>query len=248
MVSNPMDARTAVVTGGAQGIGFAVAKLLLEAGRTVVIWDHNRQNLDKALVSLSTLGEVTGSVLDVRDQTSIADASGKLPGGGADILVSSAAIVIKDQPAFETSLDEWKATLDVNVIVVFNCCRQLVPGMVRKGWGRVVNIASMSGKDGTAGMAAYSASKAAVIGLTKAVGKEYAQSGVLINCVAPSIIDTPGVGQVSPEIAQVIAARAPMGRMGRPEEVAELIVWLCSSQCSYSTGAVYDISGGRAVY
>ena len=159
--------QVAVVTGGAQGIGFAVAKSLLQAGSKIVIWDRNSQAADRAVQELSPFGDVRASVLDVRDQESVAAAARQLPGGTADILVNSAAIVIRDQPVFDTSLDDWRLTLEVNVIGVFNCCKQLVPQMASRGWGRVVNVASMSGKDGNVGMAAYSASKAAVIGLTK---------------------------------------------------------------------------------
>lgn len=249
MTSTEMGSRCAIVTGGAQGIGFAVAEALLSRGAQVMLWDIDPARGKAAADRLAGKGEVSSMAVDVRKTEDIIHAVSVTAGGKRpDILVNCAAMVIPDKPALETTDEEWNATLSVNLIGLFNCCKYVIPGMVAAGWGRVVNVSSLSGKDGNPGMAAYSASKAAVIGLTKAMGKEFAHTGVLINCVAPGIIDTPGVKQVSEGMSRAIAAKSPMGRMGRSEEVAELISWLCSERCSYSAGAVFDISGGRAVY
>ncbi|MFL5647671.1 MAG: SDR family NAD(P)-dependent oxidoreductase, partial [Chloroflexota bacterium] len=168
--------------------------------------------------------------------------------GPVDILVNSAGIVGPNKPLLDTSSDEWRLVLDVNVVGMVSAMRTFVPTMVERGWGRVVNIASMAGKDGNPNLAAYSASKAAVIGLTKSIGKELATTGVLVNAIAPAVIATPMNAETSPEVLAHITSLIPMKRVGRPEEVAELISFLCSDAVSFSTGAVYDISGGRATY
>ncbi|HEX4812602.1 MAG TPA: SDR family NAD(P)-dependent oxidoreductase [Nonomuraea sp.] len=223
--------RTALITGGASGLGKAAAVRLAADGVKVV-----------------TLDVAAGAdlVVDVTDAAAVQAAAGEL--GPVDILVNSAGIVGPNVPLWEVPLDGWRRTLDVNVGGTFHTCRAFVPGMRERGWGRVVNLASMAGKDGNPNMAAYSASKAAVIALTKSLGKELATSGVLVNAIAPAVIETPMNADTAPEALAHITSLIPMRRIGRPEEVAELIAWLASDKVSFSTGAVYDISGGRATY
>jgi 3-oxoacyl-[acyl-carrier protein] reductase len=165
-----------------------------------------------------------------------------------DVLVNSAGIIGPNKPLAEVADEEWAATFAVNVTGVFNTCRAFTPGMVARGWGRVVNVASIAGKEGNPNLGAYSASKAAVLGLTKSLGKELATTGVLVNAVAPAVIETPMNAATAPAVLDRLVSLIPMRRMGTAREVAELVGWLASDRCSFSTGAVYDISGGRAVY
>ncbi len=223
--------RTAVVTGGASGIGAATAARLRRDGvRTV------------------TLDRAPGAdhVIDVTDEAALVAVARVL--GPVDILVNSAGIVGPNKPLLETTAAEWELTFAVNVLGTVATMRAFIPGMVERGWGRVVNLASMAGKDGNPNLSAYSATKGAVIALTKSAGKELATTGVLVNAVAPAVIATPLNDATSPEVLAHITSLIPMQRIGRPDEVAELIAWLCSEQVTFSTGAVYDISGGRATY
>jgi 3-oxoacyl-[acyl-carrier protein] reductase len=223
--------RTAIVTGGASGIGEASAKRLATDGIRVVTFD----------VSPSA-----DFAVDVTDPDAIKAAFEQI--GPIDILINCAGIVGPNKPLWEIDDHEWRQTFEVNVTGTFNMCRAAVPGMVEREWGRIVNVASMAGKDGNPNLSAYSASKAAVIGLTKSLGKELATSGVLVNVIAPAVIATPMNDKTAPEVLAHITGLIPMQRVGRPEEVAELIAWLASDRCTFSTGAVYDISGGRATY
>jgi 3-oxoacyl-[acyl-carrier protein] reductase len=183
---------------------------------------------------------------DVTDDAALRRVAAEV--GAVDVLVNSAGIVGPNKPLLDTTPEEWRRVIDVNVLGTVNAMRVFVPGMRDRGWGRVVNIASMAGKDGNPSLSAYSASKAAVIGLTKSAGKELATSGVLVNAIAPAVIATPMNDGTAPEVLAYMTSLIPMKRVGRPEEVAELISFLCSDRVSFSTGAVYDISGGRAVY
>ena len=224
-------ARRALVTGGASGLGAASAARLAADGLEVVTVDRQ--------------GEVDVR-LDVSDGAAVAQAAREV--GPVDVLVNSAGVVGPNKVLWEVADDEWATTFAVNVAGTFHLCKAFVPGMQERGWGRVVNIASMAGKDGNPRLAAYSASKGAVIAMTKSLGKELATSGVLVNAIAPAVIDTPMNAATSPEVLEHITSLIPMRRVGRPEEVAELVAWLASDRCSFSTGAVYDISGGRATY
>ena len=226
-----MTQRRAVVTGGTSGLGAAAAARLAQDGVSVVT------------VDISDHADV---VLDVSDGAAVARAAAEI--GPVDILVNSAGIVGPNKPLWEVDDDEWQATFAVNVAGTFHLCKAFVPGMKANGWGRIVNIASIAGKDGNPKLAAYSASKGAVIAMTKSLGKELATTGVLVNAIAPAVIDTPMNAATSPEVLAHITSLIPMRRVGRPEEVAELVAWLASDRCSFSTGAVYDISGGRATY
>ena len=185
-------------------------------------------------------------VVDVADDTAVAVAVAEL--GAIDILINSAGVVGPNQPLWEVSTQDWDRTFAVNVRGTFHMCRAVVPGMRERGWGRIVNISSIAGKDGNPNLSAYSASKAAVIALTKSLGKELATSGVLVNAIAPAVIETPMNAATAPDVLAHITSLIPMRRVGRAAEVAELVAWLASDRCSFSTGAVYDISGGRATY
>lgn len=223
--------RTAVVTGGASGLGAAVA-LRLRADNIRVF------TLDRA-------GDADFQV-DITDESSLASVASTI--GEVDILVNSAGIVGPNKSLLSTTAVEWRSVHEVNVLGTVAVMRRFMPGMVERGWGRVVNIASIAGKDGNQNLSIYSASKAAVIALTKSVGKEFAKTGVLINAIAPAVIATPMNDDTAPDVLAHITSLIPMSRVGRPEEVASLVAWLTSDEVSFSTGAVYDISGGRATY
>lgn len=223
--------RTAVVTGGASGIGEATAARLRRDGLRVVTLD---------------LAPGADHQVDVTDEAGLAALADAI--GPVDILVNSAGVVGPNRPLVETSRAEWEQTFAINVLGTVATMRLWIPGMVERGWGRVVNLASMAGKDGNPNLAAYSATKGAVIALTKSAGKELATTGVLVNAVAPAVIATPLNAATAPDVLAHITSLIPMRRVGRADEVAALIAWLCSDDVSFSTGAVYDISGGRATY
>jgi 3-oxoacyl-[acyl-carrier protein] reductase len=223
--------RSAVITGGARGLGAAAARRLRADGVSVTTLD------------LTPGADITVDVTDMDSLGRIADELGEV-----DILVNSAGIVGPGVPLLDTTPEQWREVLEVNVLGTVNAIRAFTPGMVSREWGRVVNIASMAGKDGNPNLSIYSASKAAVIGLTKSIGKELALSGVIVNAIAPAVIDTPMNAETEPSVLAHITSLIPMQRVGRPEEVAELIAFLASDRVSFSTGAVYDLSGGRATY
>jgi 3-oxoacyl-[acyl-carrier protein] reductase len=223
--------RTAVVTGGSSGLGAATAQKLRQDGLRVVTFD------------------VAGDpdvVVDVTDEQAVGAAAASV--GEVDVLINSAGIVGPGKALLDTSPDEWRRVFEVNVLGTVATMRAFLPGMVERGWGRVVNFASMAGKDGNPNLSIYSASKAAVIALTKSAGKELATTGVLVNAIAPAVIATPMNATTEPAALAHITSLIPMKRVGRAEEVAELVAWLASDRVSFSTGAVYDISGGRATY
>jgi 3-oxoacyl-[acyl-carrier protein] reductase len=237
---NRFFGRVALVTGASSGIGAAIAERLLREGAKVASLDL-REAVPNGVLALS--GDVSRSE-DV--DTAVARAESEL--GPLDILVCAAGVPGASLRTVEVSDEEWRRVLAINVDGVFFCNRAVVAGMSERAYGRVVNVASIAGKEGNPMAAAYSASKAAVIGLTKAIGKDVARTGVLVNCIAPAVIETPILEGISQEHIDYMVERIPMGRMGLPEEVAALACWLASEECSFSTGAVYDISGGRAVY
>ncbi len=232
--------RVALVTGAASGIGAAVADRLVAEGARVASLDIRPAETAGVLV---LEGDVSQST-DV--ETAVAQVECEV--GPIDVLVCSAGVPGESLPSTEIPDVEWRRVLGINADGVFFCNRAVAPRMVERGYGRIVNVASIAGKEGNPMAAAYSASKAAVIALTKAIGKDLAQTGVLVNCVAPAVIETPILEGVSPEHIEYMVERIPMGRMGRADEVAALVCWLASEECSFSTGATYDISGGRATY
>lgn len=235
--------RSALVTGAAQGIGLECAERLLQDGLRVVATDINADR------NISFPASDSGGQflqLDVTDLDAVIRLVSEA--GPFDVLVNSAGIVGPNTVLWEVEPDEWKKTLEVNLTGTFNTIRSVVPHMRHKGWGRIVNIASIAGKEGNPKLSAYSASKAAVIGLTKSVGKELATENVLVNAIAPAVIATPMNENTAPEVLDYMLSKIPMGRIGEAAEVAELVSWLCSDRCSFSTAAVYDISGGRATY
>ena len=240
--------RTAAITGGAMGIGFAVAQRLVASGAHVALWDRDERALAQAKAALGSA--VSTWLLDVADGAAIdrvtratADAH-----GGIDVLVCSAGITGPNVPLADYPVDDWKRVFEVNVHGVFLCNRAVVPIMQKKDYGRIVNIASVAGKEGNPNASAYSASKAAVIGLTKSLGKELAKTGIRVNCVTPAAVRTAIFDQMSQQHIDFMLSKIPLGRFGAVEEIAAMVCWLASEDCSFSTGAVFDLSGGRATY
>jgi NAD(P)-dependent dehydrogenase (short-subunit alcohol dehydrogenase family) len=223
--------RRVLITGGASGLGRACAQRLRDAEHEVLTAD---------------IAPGADIHLDIADDAAVRAIVSQL--GPIDILLNSAGIVGPGAPLWETDRQDWEAVFAVNVHGTVSMCRAVIPGMVETGWGRIVNFASMAGKDGNPNLSPYSASKAAVIGLTKSLGKELATTGVIVNAIAPAVIATEMNARTDPEVLAHITSLIPMKRVGRPEEVAELVAWLVSDACSFSTGAVYDLSGGRATY
>jgi len=240
--------RAAIVTGGAQGIGRAIAQRLLAAGAQVRIWDRDEQLLARTIAELSA--GVSGDVIDVTNPHAVERATNAMIRdlGRVDILVNNAGIAGLNAPTVDYPIDEWERVLRVNLTSQFLCCRSVAPHMVRQKYGRIVNIASIAGKEGNPNAVAYSASKAGVIALTKSLAKELASSGVLVNCVTPAAAKTAIFDQMTSEHINYMLAKIPMNRFVAVEEIASMVCWLASGNCSFSTGAVFDISGGRATY
>lgn len=240
--------RHAVITGGATGLGYGIAQRLIASGGRVTLWDRDA---DAARAAALALGEQAVAVtVDVTQPESV-DAALRTTLAVAprvDALVNSAGITGPNTKLWDYPVDAWRAVMDVNVNGVFLCCRALSAHMRGHGQGRIVNIASVAGKDGNPNASAYSASKAAVIGLTKSLGKELADTGIRVNCVTPAAVKTAIFDQMTPEHIGFMLSKIPMGRFGTVEEVAAMVGWLCSEDCSFSTGAVFDLSGGRSTY
>jgi 3-oxoacyl-[acyl-carrier protein] reductase len=239
--------RTAVVTGGAAGIGLAVARRLAASGARVALWDRDATAVGAAKAAY---GFAHGEVVDVSDAKAVdaAAASTAAALGGIDVLVCSAGIAGPNKMTWEFPVEDWKRVFDVNVHGLFYCNRAIVPVMQRRDYGRIVNIASIAGKEGNPTASAYSASKAAVIGLTKSLGKELAKTGIRVNCVTPAAVRTAIFDQITQAHIDFMLSKIPMGRFGTVEEIAAMVCWLASEECSFSTGAVFDLSGGRATY
>jgi 2-dehydro-3-deoxy-L-rhamnonate dehydrogenase (NAD+) len=244
--------RTAIVTGGARGIGFAIAKRMLASGATVMLWDVDAAALDQAGAALQAEanGRVHAAVVDVTDAAAIARAvaADLRELGKVDILVNNAGITGGNAPLWELAPEVWRRVVEVNLVAPYLVCRALVPHMVRAGYGRIVNIASIAGKEGNPNASHYSASKAGLIALTKSLAKELAATGVLVNCITPAAAKTELFAQMKQEHIDYMLAKIPMSRFVEVDEIAGLVAWLASEDCSFSTGAVFDISGGRAVY
>lgn len=246
----PLSGQRAVVTGGARGIGFAIAARLLADGADVAIWDLDMAQGGKAAARLSERGRADAIAVDVADAASVERAARETLHryGRVEVLVNNAGIAGPNMPVWEYPRDAWQKILDIDLTGVFLCCRALVPSMRERDYGRIVNIASIAGKEGNPNAAAYSAAKAGVIAFTKSLGKELAGTGVLVNCVAPAAVETDIFLQMTREHIEFMKSKIPMGRFGKVEEVAALVAWLSSKECAFSTGAVFDISGGRATY
>jgi len=240
--------QNAIVTGGAQGIGLAISQRLVASGARVRIWDRDDKLLAKTVAALGAAA--SGEAVDVTDHAAIErgtrsalDAFRKI-----DVLVNNAGIAGMAKPVVDYPVEEWKRVIDVDLTGPFLCCRAVVPHMTQAGYGRVVNIASVAGKEGNPNAAAYGAAKGGLITFTKSLGKELAQTGVLVNCVTPAAAQTAIFDQVTPEFTKFMLSKIPMGRFVKVEEIAALACWLASADCSFSTGGVFDISGGRATY
>ena len=237
--ASDFSGRCALVTGGASGIGRATVDRLRAGGAEVAVLDRVVDGVEGLAIAgdISSSEEVDAAVARVESEL-----------GKVDILVNSAGVAGESLRTVDTSDEEWRRVMAVNADGTFYACRAVVPGMVSRGYGRIVLVASIAGKEGNPMAPAYSASKAAVIGLTKVLGKDLARTGVLVNCVTPAVIETPMIDDLSSEHLDYMVERIPIGRVGAPEEVAALISWLASDDCTFSTGAVFDISGGRATY
>jgi 3-oxoacyl-[acyl-carrier protein] reductase len=240
----------AIVTGGASGIGYAITRRLLESGASCCVWDINPDRLQDSVKQLGAHGTVHGVVVDVTRHESVQAALDATCGhfDSIEILVNDAGIAGATKKTWELAPDEWRKVLDVNLIGVFNCCHVVVPKMLEKAYGKIVNIASIAGKEGNPNASHYSASKAGVIALTKSLGKELATSGVTVNCITPAVIQTAILEQVTQQHIDYMLSKIPMGRFGKVEEAAAMVAWLSSDDCSFSTAAVFDLSGGRATY
>jgi 3-oxoacyl-[acyl-carrier protein] reductase len=240
----------AIVTGGARGIGYAIAERLLDSGAACCLWDRDEAELAAAARRLSAQGTVHTVAVDVSNPEAVrvaAEATLRL-NDRTDILVNNAGIAGATRRTWELTPEEWQVVLQVNLFGVFLCCRAIVPRMLEQQYGRIVNVASIAGKEGNPNTSHYSATKAGVIALTKSLGKEVAQDGILVNCITPAAIETDILKQVPQPHIDYMLAKIPMGRFGRVTEAAALVAWLCSADCSFTTGGVFDLSGGRATY
>ena len=243
-----LEGRGVIITGGASGIGLATARRALASGATVALWDLSRTALDAAVAALGSTAHAVA--VDITSDADVAKAVvaslARLPGIAA--LVNSAGITGPNVTTWDYPVDAWQTVMQVNLTGTFLCCRAVVPHMLANGYGRIVNIASVAGKEGNPNASAYSASKAGVIGLTKSLGKELATKGIMVNAVTPAAVRTPIFDQMSQSHIDFMLAKIPMGRFGTVDEIAALIAWLCTEECSFTTGSVFDLSGGRATY
>jgi 3-oxoacyl-[acyl-carrier protein] reductase len=240
--------RGAIVTGGASGIGLRAAERLASEGAAVALWDADQGKLEAAKTALGERAHVFR--LDVTNAAAVEQAAlaASEALGRIDVLVCSAGVAGKNALVVDYPVEEWKRVFDINLHGLFYCNRFVAPYMTKRGYGRIVNVASIAGKEGNPTASAYSASKAAVIGLTKSLGKELAKTGVTVNCITPATVETPILAQVSQAHIDYMRSKIPMERFGTVDEMAAIIAWLASEECSFTTGAVFDVSGGRATY
>lgn len=245
-----LNSRHAVVTGGAQGIGLSVVTRLLKSGASVSIWDRDCTILDSAVEHLKTIGHVSKEVVEVADVSSVEQATQATleKHKRIDILVANAGIAGPNYKTWEYPVEEWQLVVNVNLLGVYYCCRAVVPHMLSQNYGRIVNVASIAGKEGNPNASAYSASKAGVIALTKSLGKETAAYNIAVNCITPAAARTRIFEQLSKEHVDYMLSKIPRGRFLEVDEVSAMIAWLVSEENSFTTAAVFDLSGGRATY
>jgi 2-dehydro-3-deoxy-L-rhamnonate dehydrogenase (NAD+) len=242
--------RVAVITGAARGIGYAVAERTLQSGGVVVLWDADAPSLEAANAQLAAKGTVAASRVELTDEAQIQAATAEALGrfGKIDILINNAGITGGNGAAWELEPQTWRRVIEVNLVGPYLTCRSIVPTMLSRGYGRIVNVASIAGKEGNPQASHYSASKAGLIGYTKSLAKELATKNILVNCVTPAAAKTDLFAQMSRQHIEYMLSKIPMNRFVDPREIAAMICWLASEECSFSTGGVFDISGGRATY
>lgn len=242
--------RVAIITGGARGIGYAIAERLLRSGGTAVLWDIDATALAEASTALAPLGPVSTDLVELTDEASVAAATAQAMArhGRIDILVNNAGITGGNAKLWELDPAVWRQVIEVNLVAPYLVCRAVVPAMLKAGYGRIVNIASIAGKEGNPNASHYSASKAGLIALTKSLGKELASASILVNCITPAAAKTAIFDQMKREFIEFMLSKIPMGRFVQVDEIAAMACWLASEDCSFSTGAVFDISGGRGTY
>ena len=241
--------RVAIVTGGAQGFGFSITERFIQSGAKVIIWDIDENECKKAISKLNS----ENCLFEIVDVRQIKDIQSKLEEiekkfGKIDIFINNAGISGKNTSVIDYPIEEWNKVIDLNLNAVFYCCKSVVPFMIKNKYGRIVNIASIAGKEGNPNASAYSSSKAGVIGLTKSLGKELAQYNIAVNCVTPAVAKTRIFNQMTDEHINYMLSKIPRNRFAKVEELASLVTWLVSEENSFATGAVYDLSGGRATY
>ena len=249
MIKYDLNKRVAVVTGGAQGFGLAVSERFIEAGAKVIIWDIDEEAIKKAIDKVNSKN-LTYQIVDVSDFENINNSLKEIENkhGKIDIFINNAGIAGMNTTVAEYPLEEWKKVIDLNLNSVFYCCKAVVPFMEKNNYGRIVNIASIAGKEGNPNASAYSTSKAGVIGLTKSLGKELAQKNIAVNCVTPAAAKTRIFDQMTEEHINYMLSKIPRNKFAKVEELASLVTWLSSEENSFSTAAVFDLSGGRATY
>jgi 2-dehydro-3-deoxy-L-rhamnonate dehydrogenase (NAD+) len=245
-----LKGRVAVVTGGAQGIGEAIATRLLQSGAQVVIWDVDAGRTARACHALAAHGQLSGDTVELTDDAAVAAATARVmtKNSRLDILINNAGITGGNANTWSLDPLVWRRVIEVNLIAPYITCRHVVPHMLAQGYGRIVNIASVAGKEGNPNASHYSASKAGLIALTKSLAKEVATQGVLVNAIAPAVARTAMFEQMTQTHIDYMLSKIPMGRLLEVQEIAAMAAWLSSEECSFSTGAVFDISGGRATY
>ena len=243
-----LKSRVAVITGGAQGIGYAVAERFIASGAKVVLWDIDEALLTKAKAALGASASTASVELTDAGAVAAATQTALSQHGRIDILVNNAGITGGNAPTWELEPAMWRRTIDVNLVAPYLCCHAIVPAMIKGGYGRIVNVASVAGKEGNPNASHYSASKAGLIALTKSLGKELATKNILVNAVAPAAAKTAIFEQMKPEFIDYMLSKIPMGRFVEPKEIAAAIAWLASEDCSFTTASVLDVSGGRATY
>ena len=245
-----LNRRNAVITGGAQGIGLAISSRILASGASVSLWDRDVKLLAAVSAQLGGKGTISVESVDVADPESVARATEATLAkhGSIDILVANAGVAGPNHKTWEYPIEAWKQVMDINLLGVFLCCRAIVPQMIQRNYGRIVNVASIAGKEGNANAPAYSASKAGVIALTKSLGKETASRNIAVNCITPAAARTRLFDQMTKEHIDFMLSRIPRGRFLELEEVSAMVAWLVSEENSFTTGAVFDLSGGRATY